>query len=313
MPGYEAAQRVAREAPTARDRRHRQRRMGGRRPRVRVRPRRQALSLRRSHSGRVVGGRRQPDRCGRRAARTRPRRRRRRNAADSSSRRCRRTDARKRSTRIATSGSAAPTTATRAPITTDGSVAGRIKYGTASWVYGEELSQRTAMWWSPDGRKLAYYRFDEREVHDYYVVMNQTRLQAALDTEAFPTAGTPNPDRRSVRLRRRQPHRRRASTCAAASRSTTPPSATTSTASQWSRRRPRAAVPPHQPPAERHGGRGGEPGDRRVPRRAARRVADRLAGGRAAHGVSRRRPALHLGVAAQRLEQLLSLRSERHG
>lgn len=78
-------------------------------------------------------------------------------------------------------------------ITTDGSVAGRVKYGTASWVYGEELSQRTAMWWSPDGRKLAYYRFDEREVRDYYVTLNQTQLQATLDTEAFPMAGTPNP------------------------------------------------------------------------------------------------------------------------
>ena len=78
-------------------------------------------------------------------------------------------------------------------ITTDGSLVGRIKSGTASWVYGEELSQRTAMWWSPDSRKLAYYRFDEREVRDYYVAMNQTQVQASLDTEAFPKAGTPNP------------------------------------------------------------------------------------------------------------------------
>jgi dipeptidyl-peptidase-4 len=78
-------------------------------------------------------------------------------------------------------------------ITTDGSVAGRIKYGTASWVYGEELSQRTAMWWSPDSRKIAYYRFDERDVLDYYVALNQTQVQASVDTEAFPTSGTPNP------------------------------------------------------------------------------------------------------------------------
>ncbi len=95
-------------------------------------------------------------------------------------------------------------------ITTDGSAGGRIKYGTASWVYGEELSQRTAMWWSPDSRKIAYYRFDEREVRDYYVTLNQTQLQATLDTEAFPKAGTPNPivdlyvydvvSRRSVRV-----------------------------------------------------------------------------------------------------------------
>ena len=78
-------------------------------------------------------------------------------------------------------------------ITSDGSVTGRIKYGTASWVYGEELSQRSAMWWSPDSRTLAYYRFDEREVRDDYVLMNQTRNQASVDTEAFPNAGTPNP------------------------------------------------------------------------------------------------------------------------
>ncbi|PYR19297.1 MAG: peptidase [Acidobacteria bacterium] len=78
-------------------------------------------------------------------------------------------------------------------ITTDGSAANRIKYGTASWVYGEELSQRTAMWWSPDSRRIAYYRFDEREVLDYYVALNQTRVQATLDTEAYPKPGSPNP------------------------------------------------------------------------------------------------------------------------
>src|SRR5258708_251112 len=38
-------------------------------------------------------------------------------------------------------------------ITSDGSVATRVKYATASWVYGEELNQRTAMWWSPDSRR----------------------------------------------------------------------------------------------------------------------------------------------------------------
>src|SRR5437763_213587 len=31
-------------------------------------------------------------------------------------------------------------------ITSDGSAATRVKYGTASWVYGEELEQQTAMW-----------------------------------------------------------------------------------------------------------------------------------------------------------------------
>ena len=78
-------------------------------------------------------------------------------------------------------------------ITTDGSEKDRIKYGTASWVYGEELSQTTAMWWSPDSSKIAYYRFDEQKVPDYFLQMDQTKLQSAVDTEAYPKAGAPNP------------------------------------------------------------------------------------------------------------------------
>jgi dipeptidyl-peptidase-4 len=79
------------------------------------------------------------------------------------------------------------------PITTDGGREKRIKYGTASWVYGEELSQTTAMWWSPDGQRLAFYRFDETGVPDYYLQLDQTKLQSAVDTEAYPKAGAPNP------------------------------------------------------------------------------------------------------------------------
>ncbi len=80
-----------------------------------------------------------------------------------------------------------------AQITTDGSEADRIKYGTASWVYGEELSQTTAMWWSPDSTKLAYYRFDEKRVPDYFLQLDQTKIQSTVDTEAYPKAGAPNP------------------------------------------------------------------------------------------------------------------------
>jgi dipeptidyl-peptidase-4 len=78
-------------------------------------------------------------------------------------------------------------------LTTDGSDKARIKYGTASWVYGEELEQTSAMWWSPDSRKLAYYRFDEKQVPDYYLQLRQTQLQSEIDTEAYPKAGKPNP------------------------------------------------------------------------------------------------------------------------
>ncbi len=82
---------------------------------------------------------------------------------------------------------------TEVAITTDGNDKDRVKSGTASWVYGEELGQTTAMWWSPDGTKLAYYRFDEKQVDDYYLQLDQTKLYSRIDTEAYPKAGRPNP------------------------------------------------------------------------------------------------------------------------
>jgi dipeptidyl-peptidase 4 len=78
-------------------------------------------------------------------------------------------------------------------VTTDGDERTRVKSGTASWVYGEELDQLTALWWSPDSRKLAYYRFDEKNVPDYYLQLNQTKLQSTIDAEAYPKAGAANP------------------------------------------------------------------------------------------------------------------------
>ena len=78
-------------------------------------------------------------------------------------------------------------------LTTDGSEEKRIKYGTASWVYGEELGQTSAIWWSPDSTKVAFYRFDESKVKDFYLQMSQTGIQSELDIEAYPKAGAPNP------------------------------------------------------------------------------------------------------------------------
>jgi dipeptidyl-peptidase-4 len=78
-------------------------------------------------------------------------------------------------------------------VTTDGNEKTRVKYGSASWVYGEELDQNTAMWWSPDGKKLAFYRFDESGVTDYFLQLDQTKLQSRMDIEAYPKSGAPNP------------------------------------------------------------------------------------------------------------------------
>lgn len=78
-------------------------------------------------------------------------------------------------------------------VTHDGSAEKRIKNGSASWVYGEELFQRTAIWWSPDSKKVAFYRFDESKVEDYFLTLGLTERQSRLDIEPFPKPGTANP------------------------------------------------------------------------------------------------------------------------
>ena len=83
--------------------------------------------------------------------------------------------------------------ANESAITSDGNDKDRIKYGTASWVYGEELSHTSAILWSPDSRKVAYYRFDEKQVVDYNLQLDQTKIQSTNDVEAYPKAGAANP------------------------------------------------------------------------------------------------------------------------
>ncbi|MFM2163870.1 MAG: hypothetical protein RL325_307 [Planctomycetota bacterium] len=76
-------------------------------------------------------------------------------------------------------------------VTTDGT--DDIKYGQASWVYGEELDQTTAMWWSPDSRYLAFYRFDESKVKDFFILGGWTEVNTKVLSEAYPKPGQPNP------------------------------------------------------------------------------------------------------------------------
>lgn len=77
-------------------------------------------------------------------------------------------------------------------LTTLGNDENQIKFGIATWVYGEELSQNTAMWWSPDSKKVAFYRFEEKEAKKYYVLYNQTKLQDSVEIEAYPKVGAKN-------------------------------------------------------------------------------------------------------------------------
>jgi dipeptidyl-peptidase-4 len=55
-------------------------------------------------------------------------------------------------------------------ITTDGKY-NHIINGMADWVYEEELSLAQAFAWSPDGSKIAYYRFDESEVKQFSMTL----------------------------------------------------------------------------------------------------------------------------------------------
>jgi len=76
-------------------------------------------------------------------------------------------------------------------VTTDGNV--DVHYGTASWVYGEELNQRRAMWWTPDSKKLVFYRFDDRGVEPFHLVTGWSDVGTSHYPEFYPKAGAKNP------------------------------------------------------------------------------------------------------------------------
>jgi len=76
-------------------------------------------------------------------------------------------------------------------VTTDGG--GGLRYGTASWVYGEELDQTSGMWWSPDGSQLAFYRFDDSKVPEYTLLSGLTGVRPRVESERYPKPGDPNP------------------------------------------------------------------------------------------------------------------------
>ncbi|MEM7229910.1 MAG: DPP IV N-terminal domain-containing protein [Planctomycetota bacterium] len=76
-------------------------------------------------------------------------------------------------------------------VTTDGTT--KLRYGMASWVYGEELDQTDAMFWSPDSSRLAFYQFDESGVQDFYLLGNITTNRTTVLREGYPKPGEANP------------------------------------------------------------------------------------------------------------------------
>ena len=76
-------------------------------------------------------------------------------------------------------------------VTTDGDE--NIRYGTASWVYGEELNQIKAMWWSADSKKIVYYKFDDTNVDQFYLIRGWSEINTKLYPEYYAKAGANNP------------------------------------------------------------------------------------------------------------------------
>lgn len=75
-------------------------------------------------------------------------------------------------------------------ITTDGKY-NEIINGGADWVYEEEFAFAKAFFWSPDGNKIAFYRFDEREVREFSMMMYED-LYPTVYKFKYPKPGEKN-------------------------------------------------------------------------------------------------------------------------
>ncbi len=75
-------------------------------------------------------------------------------------------------------------------LTTDGSW-GHIINGSTDWVYEEELDLTQAFAWSPDGKKIAYLKFDESQVKEFAFAEYDT-LYPTQFRYKYPKAGEAN-------------------------------------------------------------------------------------------------------------------------
>ncbi len=74
-------------------------------------------------------------------------------------------------------------------LTADGS--DDIINGTTDWVYEEELGLRDAFRWSPDSKRLAFWRFDQTAVPPFPIV-DELGLYPRVSTLRYPKAGAAN-------------------------------------------------------------------------------------------------------------------------
>ncbi|MBK8682910.1 MAG: S9 family peptidase [Bacteroidetes bacterium] len=76
-------------------------------------------------------------------------------------------------------------------ITSDG-LKNHIINGGSDWVYEEEFKLVRAFEWSPDGKKIAYYRFDESDVTEYTLQKFEGKLYPENIVYKYPKVGEVN-------------------------------------------------------------------------------------------------------------------------
>lgn len=75
-------------------------------------------------------------------------------------------------------------------LTTDGSA--KLINGTADWVNEEELMIRDGYRWSPDGKSIAFWRFDTTGVEDFHLIDNTQGTYPRVTTFPYPKVGQTN-------------------------------------------------------------------------------------------------------------------------
>jgi len=76
-------------------------------------------------------------------------------------------------------------------ITSDGKY-NHIINGATDWVYEEEFSFAKAFYWSPDGKKIAFIRFDESQVPEFTMMKYNDDLYPEHVTFKYPKVGEKN-------------------------------------------------------------------------------------------------------------------------
>ncbi|MFY9307852.1 MAG: S9 family peptidase [Bacteroidia bacterium] len=76
-------------------------------------------------------------------------------------------------------------------VTTDGKQNSIIN-GATDWVYEEEFAISTAYFWSPDSKKIAYYKFDESQVKEFSFDEFNKQLYPTQYRFKYPKAGEKN-------------------------------------------------------------------------------------------------------------------------